>query len=76
MITIYKFVGRQEAPKRHVIPPHTTQDEEEEPREEDRMDKEMSLRRSHNLRDKGSTHHISMSHQEYVFIRYHSHRAP
>lgn len=76
MTAINKFIGSQEAPTRHVSPPHSTPDEEEEPREEDKIEREPSLRRSHNLRDRGSTHHGSLSHQEHACMRSHSHKAP
>lgn len=72
---INKFVEGQDDLERHMSPPHPTPDEEEEPRE-DKMEKEPSLRRLHNLRDRGSTHHGSLGHQEHAFLRSHSHRAP
>lgn len=37
---------------------------------------ELSMRRSHSLRDRESTHHGSMDNPEPTFLRSHSHRAP
>lgn len=44
--------------------------------EEDRSDREHSLRRSRSLRDRKSTHHGSLGQPKATFLRSHSHRAP
>lgn len=70
---------RKEPPKRNVRSssrPRSIPDVEDDPREEERNEREPSLRRSHSLRDRGSNHHESMSHQEHAFMRSHSYRAP
>lgn len=66
---------KKEALRRNMRPPCSIPENEEEPIKEDTMERNPSLRRLHSLRDRGSNHHISMSHQEHVFIRSHSHRA-
>lgn len=71
-----RHMGVREEPKVQVTAPLPIPDDREEPHEEDRVDREPSMRRSHSLRDWESTHHGSMSHLEPTFLRCHSHRAP
>lgn len=75
MKAINKFVGGQEVQERPVIPPHPILDEEEEPREEDKMERESSLRRSCSVIDRGSIHHGSMGCKQRTYLRNHSHKA-
>lgn len=68
-----KHVGVE--PKWHNSPPHPILDQGEESHEEDRENKEASMRRSYSLKDKESTHHGSMGRPKPTFLRYHSHQA-